>query len=156
MFAFDDAATADRPVVYMIGMPYSTGPVTFDANSELYLMRLLSLMPPIAERPFFQEGFLVGSEFPRRDLKALHEADLSCRIIAKFELAGDRKQWERDLGKVDRSAIYPNDRFSSITREIRLQLVEEGYIPLSKSEFPGIFEIMEQLKEKFPYIPEDK
>lgn len=53
MFTWAEADLGAQPVVYAIGMPYACGPITFDAEGELYLMRLLHLMPPNAKRPFF-------------------------------------------------------------------------------------------------------
>ncbi len=55
MFAWAEADLSTQPVVYVIGMPYVCGPITFDAEGELYLMRLLNLMPPNAKRPFFRK-----------------------------------------------------------------------------------------------------
>ncbi|WP_165046230.1 hypothetical protein [Adlercreutzia sp. ZJ138] len=151
-FALDGTSVSDTPVVYMIGMPYATGPITFDANDELYLMRLLSLMPPIAERPFFQEGFLVGSEFPRRDLVRLSESDLACRLVFKFQLAGDKKGWEQELGKIDRSTVYPKDAFSEISERIRSKLVNDGLLP-SEDRYAMCSDFRKgSLNELFPFI----
>lgn len=152
MFAFDNAGQDDSPVVYMVGMPYTSGPITFDANKELYLMRLLSLMPPIAERPFYQEGYLVGSEFPRRGLAAVSESDLACRVMAKFELFGEVERWKAELGHTDRKMIYPEDEFSRIAKSIRGRLIAEKYVLPEYEELSGVVAALENLAALFPNI----
>ena len=113
---------------------------------------LLSLMPPIAERPFYQEGYLVGSEFPRRGLAAVSESDLACRVMAKFELFGEVERWKAELGHTDRKMIYPEDEFSRIAKSIRGRLIAEKYVLPEYGELSGIVAALENLAALFPNI----
>ena len=152
MFALDGADDGDKPVVFIIGMPCSTGPITYDADNELYIMRLLSLMPPIAQRPFFQEGFLIYPEFAQRNVRALKDADLACRIIAKFELGGCPRVWVKEQGQVNRRAIYPVDEFSKIAVKIRMQLIEKDYATSDAEEMIACDVEKKSFSNVFPEI----
>lgn len=49
--------------LYVAALPPSTNSVTFDADQHVVLARLQAVCPPVAKRPHYQDGFLVG-RFP--------------------------------------------------------------------------------------------
>ena len=116
MFAFDGASADDRPCVYMLGFPFVHDKLFRDSNAELTLIRLLSGMPPVAQRAYYQEGYLVGSELDLEKYTPKHDA--SQRIVAKFELVGNRHKWLFDLSAYPRSDIYSDDYFSCIKERV--------------------------------------
>ena len=85
-FALDGAGDRDLPVLYVFGMPYMHDRIALDSNDELFQMNLMSLLPPNAERPAFQEGVLVGYEQPDKKRQAIKESDFSRRLLAKISL----------------------------------------------------------------------
>lgn len=120
MFALDGAEVASRPCVYMLGMPYITDKFFRDSGSELMVVRLLSAMPPVAKRAYFQEGYLVGSEFDLKKYSSKH--DVAQRLLAKFELIGDKGDWISQVSTFSRSDIYSEDVFSKMKEKVVAEL----------------------------------
>jgi FRG domain len=83
--------------VYVVGMPHSTGSISYDLDEQLVLARLQSACPPIAKRPHYQDGFLVG-RFPIYELTDSHarKSSLINRLVAKFKLSDAGSFWTDD------------------------------------------------------------
>lgn len=113
-----DVLDGEGPVVYDIALPFVEGPLTLNANEELYLMKLDSLMPSLALRPFIQESYLVGDELIRRGIEDLSGADLRRRVIASFQLCGDREQWLNEVGFDADALMIRDDGFSDLKHKI--------------------------------------
>lgn len=109
------------------------GPLSLNSNDGLFQMELSGLMPPQAERPYFQKAVLVGSERPDRRKESIHESNLGVRVLAKFSIpAGD--DWEDDLG-IDGKYIYPkDDPFFKVANRIHLGLVTKGLVDPNETE----------------------
>ena len=112
MFALDGAQDQDRPCVYVLGLPFVYDKFFRDSTSELSIIRLLSAMPPVAKRAYYQEGYLIGSELELYEYGTKHDA--SHRLLAKFELDGDKSTWVGELSTFARKDIYSDDFFSQI------------------------------------------
>ena len=84
-FALHDASAGHKPIVYVFGLPYLQGPLSFDLSSGIFQLELTSLLPPIAERPVFQNGYLVGTEDDLNPRKS-YCPDYSKRLIGKIEI----------------------------------------------------------------------
>ena len=72
----------------LVGLPAITDSISYHTTEELFTIRLLSFCPPIAKRPFFQEGYVVGP-FPfyrLNDPDRKSQFDFGRRLIAKFEI----------------------------------------------------------------------
>lgn len=91
--------------VYAIALPYPTGTLSFSAEEELMMVRLLGICPPDAKRPYFQEGYLVGS-FPSVQPRRGPHLDLARRLVAKFRIDGARF-WSSRFPEIPREALYP-------------------------------------------------
>jgi hypothetical protein len=59
-FALAGEAAEDR-FVYAFALPYAHDNVSFHYSEEIAILNLRNLMSPVARRPHFQEGYLVGS-----------------------------------------------------------------------------------------------
>lgn len=116
MFALDGAREQDRPCVYVLGFPFVYDKFFRDSNAELSVTRLLSAMPPVAKRAYYQEGYLVGSELDLTQYTPKH--DVSQRLLAKFELTGNRDDWIRELSTFARQDVYSEDFFSQIRPQV--------------------------------------
>lgn len=116
MFALDGAISTDRPCVYMLGFPYVYDKFFRDSTSELPITRLLSAMPPIAKRAYYQEGYLIGSELDLTKYTPKH--DVTQRLMAKFELVGNKADWIDELSTYNRYDIYSEDFFSKIKEKV--------------------------------------
>lgn len=110
-FAFD-RNEGDTGVIYVLGMPWQTDAIGYNTFEELVNLRLLSVCPPQAQRPFFQEGYLAGP-FPNYQLdnpKRVDQFDFSRRLIAKFEIPMHNKNfWGRGFSRIPREKLYQNN-----------------------------------------------
>lgn len=55
--------TGGETFIYVLGLPQISGSITASSERGIQIIRLLSICPPNALRPYYQEGYLVG-EFP--------------------------------------------------------------------------------------------
>jgi len=107
--------------LYVFGLPHPNGSITYSADLETINIRLLSICPPEAQRPYFQEGFLVGS-MPVRQAKREPSLDVGRRIMAKFVLTRETF-WTEDFSHIPDAALYPtHDKMLSVCGQIRRDL----------------------------------
>jgi hypothetical protein len=113
-----------RGLIYVTAMPPSTNSVTYDADQHVVLARLQAVCPPVAKRPHYQDGFLVG-RFPfagpnpnQIDRDPPNVSDLSRRLVAKIKLvdgAGDGVReskgrsgfWTKDFPRMSARSLMP-------------------------------------------------
>ncbi|MCE5192280.1 MAG: FRG domain-containing protein [Actinomycetia bacterium] len=107
-FAFLGADKED-PVVSVFGLPYITNRVSVNSEHDLVNIRLLSICPPEALRPYFQEGYLAGTDEVTTDYDTKPELDFNNRLIAKFRLVGGSKFWGPTFNPLSREVLYPAD-----------------------------------------------
>jgi hypothetical protein len=111
-FAFQEGG--GEPFIFVLGLPQISGSITTSSEHGIQVLRLLSICPPIALRPHYQEGYLVG-EFPTISFqqKAHYdraELDMANRLVCKFRLAKHEKFWSSSFGEIPREALFPDDR----------------------------------------------
>jgi len=112
-FATNDLSEAD-PMVYVLAVPALSGSISASSEQGIQTIRLSSICPPEARRPYFQEGYLLA-EYP--DLAAFdeklnyrpHEIDFGRRLLAKFRLPRSGF-WSRDYAAIPKAALYPDER----------------------------------------------
>jgi hypothetical protein len=105
--------------VIVVGMPNTTGSVTYDVDQHIVLARLESVCPPEAKRPHIQNAFLVGrhplydvgSIGPHRDKNSSPERQrLKRRLVAVIRLDNRNAGfWDDDFQPVSKSRLYPAD-----------------------------------------------
>ena len=89
--SFSGIKNATRPTyVFVLGMPQISGSVSVSSEHEIQNIRLLSVCPPDALRPHYQEGHLVG-DYPTLSYAEssdidIPEVDFSRRLVCKFKL----------------------------------------------------------------------
>lgn len=109
-FAFDKNE-GETGIIYVLGMPWQTDAIGYNTFEELVNLRLLSVCPPQAQRPFFQEGYLSGP-FPNYQLdnpKRVDQFDFSRRLVAKFEIPISDDFWGEGFYKIPKEKLYQND-----------------------------------------------
>jgi len=134
-FALDaEYGTSDNERIgylYVVGMPHSTGSITFDIDQHICLARLQSACPPVAKRPFYQDGFLV-SHFPIEALSGDNpltpgDASLKPRIIAALRLRDAGQFWKdrASFPVVSKSALYgeSDELKESFLKELRSDIL---------------------------------
>lgn len=121
-FAFD-GNEGETGIIYVLGMPWQTDAIGYNTFEELVNLRLLSVCPPQAQRPFFQEGYLAGP-FPNYQLdnpKRVDQFDFSRRLIAKFEIPlNNNFFWGKGFSRIPREKLYQdNDEIKRICETLK-------------------------------------
>ncbi len=121
-FAFD-RNEGDTGIVYVLGMPWLTDAISYNTYEELVNIRLLSVCPPQAQRPFFQEGYLAGP-FPNYQLNntdRVSQFDFARRLIAKFEIPMKNKDfWGVGFDRIPSEKLYQdNDEIKRICEVLK-------------------------------------
>ena len=112
--------------VYIFGLPYYTNRISINSEHDLINIRLLSITPPQALRPYFQEGFLVGTDDITNEYERKEELDLNNRLIAKFEIPNSDSFWGDSFDRIPEDALYPkNDEIENICKDIGRDLKTE-------------------------------
>ena len=135
-------AGAAEKVGYLlvVGLPHTTGSITFDIDQQLSLARLSSACPPEAKRPHYQDGFLIG-RFPIYEVSGdslIERSNLRRRWVAKFRLvdvggarSGSRKGrfWDDAFPIVSEEATTPSrDQFR---QRLEAEFGPRGSAPVS-------------------------
>jgi len=109
----------ESAVVYIIGLPHTNGSISYYADEEQIIVRLLSICPPNALRPYYQEGYLVGT-FPTTELKArTRSLDVANRLVAKFQIP-KKGFWDNHFTEIPELALFPkNDEMNEIVNRIK-------------------------------------
>lgn len=114
-----DGSERSDGIIYVLGLPYPNGSTSYYVDQGMMNVRLLSCCPPEAKRPYFQEGYLIGS-FPR-PVSAHSSHDFGKRILAKFRLDNeDRKFWSDSHRMIPKTALYPDEpMLDSVINELK-------------------------------------
>ena len=94
--------------VYVFGLPYLTNRISINSEHDVVNVRLLSICPPSALRPYFQEGYLAGTTDITTDFYSKTELDFRNRLVAKFVIARAKSFWNPGFDQIPRSALYPD------------------------------------------------
>jgi hypothetical protein len=128
-FATNDVSDSE-PVLYVLAVPSLSGSVTASSEQGIQTIRLSSICPPEARRPYFQEGYLLA-EYPdlmtvdeKQDYRP-YEIDFGRRLLAKFRLSR-AGFWSKDYSAIPNEALYPNQRdpLVAFTEQIGIRLME--------------------------------
>ena len=99
-------------ILYVLGFPHINGSISYYVDKSIINIKLLSICPPEAQRPFFQEGFLVGT-FPTKLTQKHPSLDVACRVIAKFRVGwgtpGTWDFWGKHFSPIPEGALFPDD-----------------------------------------------
>lgn len=96
--------------VFIFGFPHVNGSISYYVEEELLNLKLLSICPPDALRPHYQEGYLVGT-FPTDDLEERSvRFDIANRLIAKFKIP-KKRFWDENFTEIPENALYPEDDY---------------------------------------------
>lgn len=126
-FALDENIN-DFGYFYVFGLPYMTNRISNNSEHDILNVRLLSIMPPLAKRPFFQEGYLVGTTDITSDYDDKTELDLKQRLVAKYKIPKDDNFWDNGENTISHKFLYPeNDEIKNLCKEIELNVSKDFY-----------------------------
>lgn len=113
-------------VIAIFGMPYMTNRITYNSEHDLVIVRLLSICPPMALRPYFQEGFLAGTLDITRDYLNKSELDFNNRLVAKFSIPNDKSFWGSNFEGIPEELLFPrDDRMAKICEAVKRRVVAD-------------------------------
>jgi len=104
--------------LYVIGLPHTNGSISYYADEEQIILRLLSICPANALRPYFQNGYLVGT-FPTTEVSArTAKLDVQRRLVAKFNIPKE-DFWDDNFTAVPELALFPDgDKMLDLAKEL--------------------------------------
>lgn len=130
--------------IYIFGLPYITNRISINSEHDLINIRLLSICPPDALRPYFQEGYLAATSDIEHEYDSKSELDFNRRLVVKFRIPNSSKFWGKDFKIIPKSALYPQqDIFHSICKEIELD-IKRGLKPGEIGEFLSLWSEIEE------------
>jgi hypothetical protein len=106
--------------IFVFGLPYFTNRITINSEHDIINIRLLSICPPTALRPYFQEGYLVGTDDITTNYESKTELDFNNRLIAKFKIPNNNGFWGDGFNKIPKKSLYPdNDPIFDLCNQIK-------------------------------------
>jgi hypothetical protein len=121
------ASTDPTCYVFILGLPYPTNRISINSEEEVVNIRLLSICPPAALRPYFQEGYMAGTSDVTTAFETKTELDFRNRLIAKFAIPRAKRFWSSGFEATPRTALYPSsDRVEELCREVTGRLRAES------------------------------
>jgi hypothetical protein len=105
----------DLTYVYVLGLPQISGSISVSSEHGIQNIRLLSVCPPAALRPHYQEGHLIGDYptlgYAEKMENELHEVDLNRRLVCKFQL-----EPRGDFQTIPDEFLFPRSDQDSVRR----------------------------------------
>jgi hypothetical protein len=109
--------------IFVFGLPYLTNRISSNSEEDIINIRLLSITPPDALRPYYQEGYLAGTSDITNDYESKSELDFNNRLIMKFKIPNNSSFWGKDFNIIPKSALYPeNDKIQNICKSVEIDL----------------------------------
>jgi hypothetical protein len=131
--------------LYAFAIPYPTNRISINSEHDLINIRLLSISPPSALRPHYQEGFTLGTTDITHDYEDKQELDFNNRLVAKFEFQNNDSFWTGNFLPIAETDLYPeNDMVLKICDEIK-QLKNNGVLENPLEEFVKLWQKFECL-----------
>jgi hypothetical protein len=120
--------------LYIFGLPYITNRISINSEHDIVNIRLINICPPLALRPYFQEGFLVGTDDITINYDERTDLDFKHRLIAKFELDNTENKFWTKHDSLEKYLKPSDDKFEGITIDIKQKINEANNIEMM---FPG-------------------
>jgi len=113
----------EKAYIYIFGLPYMTNKISINSEQDIINIRLLSICPPTAFRPYFQEGYLVGTDAITSKYDTKAELDFNNRLIAKFEIPNNNSFWGNGFHQIPYDSLYPeNDPIEELCIQIKEEM----------------------------------
>jgi hypothetical protein len=106
--------------VFMFGFPYLTNRISLNSEHDLVNVRLLSICPPQALRPHFQEGYLAGTDEVTDTYDGKPDLDFNNRLIVKIRIPDESTFWGSSYHRIPKESLYPSsDPIRELCEEIK-------------------------------------
>lgn len=139
--------------IYVLGLPYITGRISVDSENYITNVRLLSISCSSSKRPFFQEGYLVQTEFVSDTNIEKGELDFNRRIVAIYEFENNKKFWESETPINENDLYPPKDIMKNICKKIKdnKYYSQDDDISVDKNLVNKFLTLWNQLEEEVKY-----
>ena len=113
-----------------LALPHVTHRISTNSEEETVIVRLLSISPPEAIRPYHQEGYLVGTEFVVEDYDNKQELDLVSRLVGKYKIKNNEQFWGEGNSPIQNTTLLPLDdsKFLELAERIKDRLKHQENI----------------------------
>lgn len=118
--------TEKSAYVYVFGLPYLSNRISINSEDDLVNVRLLSICPPQALRPYFQDGYLCGTTDLTWNYPDKTELDFNLRLIAKFVIPKYQKFWGEGFRRIPEAVLFP--------RHDKVEKLCSNILPLARDE----------------------
>lgn len=138
--------TNEYAYIYIIGLPYVTNRISVNSEEYITNIRLISIAPPKAKRPYFQEGYLVGEdEIMESDRINKEELDLARRVVYKFRISVNSFNEEKiSINQEKLLPSYVEDEVGSLCESVKSNILKQTYAPNeSEAKVSTLNEFME-------------
>lgn len=106
--------------VYVFALPYITNRISVNSEQDILNIRLLSICPPSAIRPYFQEGYLAGTSDITTNYETKSELDFNRRLVAKFKIPNTKGFWGNDFSLIPKGSLFPpSDPINDLCQTIK-------------------------------------
>jgi uncharacterized protein YutE (UPF0331/DUF86 family) len=131
--------------VYAFGLPYVMNRISHNSEHDIVNVRLLSICPPEALRPYFQEGYLAATEDITTNYDPKTTLDFKNRLIAKFKIPRRKAFWGPGFSMIPESVLYPKgDRIEHLCRDINADMKSQ-LLPGQLGEFVQAWTNLEEI-----------
>jgi len=127
--SFAQAAAKEKDAfVYVFGLPYLSNRISINSEEDLVNVRLLSICPPQALRPYFQDGYQCGTTDLLWEYQDKTELDFNRRLIAKFLIPRQPRFWGKGFQMIPSSVFFPRgDQVEALCKQILPSARKELY-----------------------------
>jgi hypothetical protein len=137
--------SSDEAFIYAFGMPYFTNRISINSEHDIQNIRLLSICPPTALRPYFQEGYVVSTYDITTNYESKTDLDFNNRLIAKFKIPNKKSFWGKEFYSLSQKTLYPeNDPIDEICKHLKTE-VDKGLKSGDLGEFIKLWAELEGL-----------
>ena len=144
--------SSEDAYVYVFGLPYITNRISINSEHDLVNIRLLSICPPDALRPYYQDGYVVGTEDIAADYDSKTELDFTNRLIAKFKIPNSPRFWGKGFSSIPESVLYPRtDKFKKLCDSLKVSVEQD----LQPHEIGDFLKLWTQLEERLNEAAKD-
>lgn len=131
--------------IFIFGLPYITNRISVNSEHDIVNIRLLSICPPTALRPYFQEGYLTATDDITTNFDSKTELDFKNRLIAKFKIPNGKTFWGSGFNKIPKDSLYPTD---DPIRELCMQIKDIADKELKSGDLGEFLKSWAELEER--------
>jgi len=133
--------------VFIFGLPYLTNRISINSEHDLVNIRLISISPPDALRPYYQEGYLAGTTDITNEYDQKTELDFRNRLIMKIKIPNDHSFWGKEFNRIPDRLLFPkNDQILSLCKSLE-KSIKKDFRPGNVGDFIEEWSDLENLIE---------